>query len=581
MSDDESLQYKKIPLTQQVSWQAPRILQNKGFVADTLIKTLHGYQQIQNLQIGDIVYKNETEQTTITDIFHNDVHQFIRLTKDNVTIDVGDEQQFLSAHRSWMYALCITPHDIFLDHDGLQYSFDSVEMIKEDIRTYSITVDHHIFTATQFDLVTHNSAIVIAPSIILNCVQLFQPVITLFGVTLSLYYFSSYAPPLQQGNTITYPASPEKIYFDTRYQQLQKLKQEFICLHAALKTIKCQFQDQVTLLSYQQLFNNKFIQTYNITAQYEATLDFEDRLQLTEIRQKILYDLEEEICNIQIAIGLFVNEILHRKSTTIEYYNSFIQHNQDPIHQCLKLPNNINYHTIIQYYTFTAICNMLLEEIDSRNKECNIASQCFNFKNEVINKTTNIIEAFNQEKQNIALFQATIEKTKLGNQIKIQNVIIYFKQNQKLACPNINQQINNVKNELHQSFQNKSKNKAQSYPQINPPPKKPDQDDDDREIPRIYVGAKYHAKKASAIKSAAPKNGQDALDFSLPIGPRIRVGISENEIVILARTLLRPQGGSEWHGYATTWDDLESNQESEILKTLKKNGLVKNNGKII
>ena len=100
-------------------------------------------------------------------------------------------------------------------------------------------------------------------------------------------------------------------------------------------------------------------------------------------------------------------------------------------------------------------------------------------------------------------------------------------------------------------------------------------------MPRIYVGAKYHAKNATSTKSAAPTNGQAALDCSFPVSKRIRVGISENEIVVLGRTLMRPEGGSEWHGYATTWDDLNGNQESDIVKTLKKNNLVKNNGKIL
>jgi hypothetical protein len=44
---------------------------------------------------------------------------------------------------------------------------------------------------------------------------------------------------------------------------------------------------------------------------------------------------------------------------------------------------------------------------------------------------------------------------------------------------------------------------------------------------------------------------------------------------------MKPQGGSEWHGYATTWEDLNHNQESDVLKILKRNGLVKNNGKIL
>ncbi|MGZ6254502.1 MAG: hypothetical protein ACXWL5_00750 [Candidatus Chromulinivorax sp.] len=119
-----------------------------------------------------------------------------------------------------------------------------------------------------------------------------------------------------------------------------------------------------------------------------------------------------------------------------------------------------------------------------------------------------------------------------------------------------------------------------SYASIKPP-QKPDQDDDDQEIPRIYVGAKYHAKNATAIKSPAPKNGQAALDFSFQIGPRTRIGISEKQIIVLARTLLKPQGGSEWHGYATTWDDLTKERKQTTQNALIENGLVNSREKIL
>ena len=578
--DDNSFPCQQLPTTTKVSWQAPKILQNKGFTFGTLIKTPCGYEQIQNLKIGDIVCTNHNNQTTtITDIFCNDVHQCIRLTIDEITFNVGYEQKFLSADGIWIDAFAITLHDIFVDHEGFPYSFDTIEFIQQDLRTYTLTVDHHVFIATELDLVTHNSAAIIAPSIILSCIELIQPVITILGVTTSLYYFSSYAQPLQQGNFVVYQASPEKIYFDTRYQQLCKLKQEFLTLHAALKTIKSKFQDQAVLLNYQQLYNNTFTQTYNITAQYEATLDFEDRFELTEIRQKILDDLEEEICNIQIALGLFVNEMIHRKDKAIEYYNT-ITTKADPIHYMLKLPNNITYQAICTYYLFTAICNMMLEEIDNCNQECLLVSKCLNLKSDVLQKTTNIIQALQQTHNNIASYQQAIEKTKLGNQVKMQNVAIYFKQNIKLPYPNINQQLSNAKKDLYQYLQkNQSKSTTQSYLKIKPP-KKPDDDDDD-ENPREYIDAKYHGKNATAKKSAAPKNGQAALDFSLSVGLRRRVGISENQIVILARTRIKPEGGSEWHGYATTWDDLKQDGKDKIRKILKDFGLVDSKGKIL
>ena len=53
-----------------------------------------------------------------------------------------------------------------------------------------------------------------------------------------------------------------------------------------------------------------------------------------------------------------------------------------------------------------------------------------------------------------------------------------------------------------------------------------------------YKDAPYHGKTGNSTKSKAPKDGQAALDDSLPLGENTdrRVGISEGEIVVLDKT---------------------------------------------
>ncbi|MGZ6251356.1 MAG: hypothetical protein ACXWL2_04965, partial [Candidatus Chromulinivorax sp.] len=337
-----------------------------------------------------------------------------------------------------------------------------------------------------------------------------------------------------------------------------------------------------TLLSYQQLFNKNFTPTFNISAQQEADLDFEQRLQLTEIRKQILQDLEDEICNIQISVGLFINEIVTRKNETVIAYNRFIQENKNRTYQQATLSCHLSSDIAAQYYEHVMSCMMFIAEIEDRTKECRLLIELFkqHQSNEIITQTTNIIPALTQEKANIEKSQATIDRTKQDNQKKLQAAHIYFYSHPPL--PDIAHKVTLLQQELHQKLHNNPKEKfqTQTYPSIKPP-QKPDQDDDDQEIPRIYVGAKYHAKNATGIKSPAPKNGQIALVFSLSVGPRRRVGISENQIIILARTLLRPQGGSEWHGYVTTWDDLKKEGKDKIRNILENTGLVDSKGKIL
>jgi hypothetical protein len=96
----------------------------------------------------------------------------------------------------------------------------------------------------------------------------------------------------------------------------------------------------------------------------------------------------------------------------------------------------------------------------------------------------------------------------------------------------------------------------------------------------IYENAPYHHKNSKGLKSACPKNGQKALDESVPIKDTAphRVGISENEIVVLKQT-----SPGKFHGYTTTWKELEQGGTAthKIRDALTENKLVNLSGKIL
>lgn len=88
-----------------------------------------------------------------------------------------------------------------------------------------------------------------------------------------------------------------------------------------------------------------------------------------------------------------------------------------------------------------------------------------------------------------------------------------------------------------------------------------------------YEKAPYH-NNGNAVKSAAPIDGQSALDNSLSLGTKTnrRIGISEGQFVVLDQT---PPG--IYHGHVRSWNELSS-----VMKNvLRKAGLVKKSGKII
>ena len=238
----------------------------EGFLENTLIATPTGYQNIQDLCIGDTIYNENFQEKIITNTFHYFTNSYVQLTINDQIIECAPEQKlYAPLYNQWMQADQLT-----------QKECHAIKVTPQTALIYCLTVQDHTYQVSKHNIIAHNSpAAVIAPSIILHFIQLSQPVLLLLGATVSLYYLSSYNPATEQNNTIVYQASPEKIYFDTRYQQLTKLKQEFLSIHAAVKSIKYQFQDLYHFLNYQQLHTNNYAQTFNITAQQEAELDLD------------------------------------------------------------------------------------------------------------------------------------------------------------------------------------------------------------------------------------------------------------------------------------------------------------------
>ncbi|OJG90995.1 hypothetical protein RV15_GL000991 [Enterococcus silesiacus] len=90
----------------------------------------------------------------------------------------------------------------------------------------------------------------------------------------------------------------------------------------------------------------------------------------------------------------------------------------------------------------------------------------------------------------------------------------------------------------------------------------------------VYKDADYHTGKGNSVKSKKPKNGQDALDNSLPLKDttKRRISLSDDEFVVIDSS-----GDGTFHGHVRTWDELSPKMKA----ILQKAGLVNKKGKII
>lgn len=204
--------------------------------------------------------------------------------------------------------------------------------------------------------------------------------------------------------------------------------------------------------------------------------------------------------------------------------------------------------------------------------------QSHNKNNQLIKQTTNIIPVLTKEKDNTEKSQLVIDKAKKDNNQKLQSIFDYC--TGQMVLPDIAYKITTLKNDLHQKIQQKTKDTSPCYAKSDNIPK--NEGPDDKEISRIYVEAKYHGQYARALKSPAPTNGHAALAKSYQVKPVVRITIDNNEIVILLLSQYIQPKGSGWHGYVTTYEQMNSKPHMrEFINLLIEIGLMRPNGKLI
>jgi len=285
------------------------------------------------------------------------------------------------------------------------------------------------------------------PMIRLSFIQLAHPVLAMLKATTSLYRLNSSAQKIDTKSSSIYTASPEKVYFDSRYQQLKQLKQEFSNIHTGLKSVASNCPTHAQMLVCKSMPYPNLISIITMTAESEYLLDAQDKSALTDIREDILYTMQEDICNLQICIGLYANEFLHRKNETIQYYNNIIKKADNAIYNTIHLPETSSYDDTKKYYRQALICSMLIQEIEERITLLQGLIQFFSkySTNRIINTTSNIIEILDKEKVAIDTSMPVIQTTK-----KDLAAFAYF--GKHTPVPNITQEITAIKTKLHESF---------------------------------------------------------------------------------------------------------------------------------
>ncbi|MGZ6250719.1 MAG: hypothetical protein ACXWL2_01700, partial [Candidatus Chromulinivorax sp.] len=77
----------------------------EGFVENTLVVTPNGYQNIQDLCVGDLIYNEHGQEKTITNTYEYLTDQYLQIDINHEIINCAlDQQLYVPLYQSWIKA---------------------------------------------------------------------------------------------------------------------------------------------------------------------------------------------------------------------------------------------------------------------------------------------------------------------------------------------------------------------------------------------------------------------------------------------------------------------------------------------
>ena len=136
------------------------------FVKGTKVKTENGFENIEDIKIGDKVYSynlnnNSLElKKVLNTIKSNTIDTYI-VTIGGKTVEMSPKHQLYIIDKGWVRAYDLNVNDKLLDVNGKQVSISKIEYKKYDspIDTYNLTIEgNHNYFVTDIQVLVHNAS---------------------------------------------------------------------------------------------------------------------------------------------------------------------------------------------------------------------------------------------------------------------------------------------------------------------------------------------------------------------------------------------------------------------------------------
>lgn len=492
---------------QDISLKTPANLE--GFIAGTMVNTIAGYKGIEELVVGDIVIGHnligDYYERSVVAVGENISSQYIKIFADGETIPAAPNQKFYLPHtNTWIDAKDITPEHVFIKDDGKHCTVEWVEIVDQAVKAYSITVVEHEFAVTTNNIAVHNADFISAGApIVIGVILAFNPITATIGTTVALgtlgaaiYLNSSIAKELptdaqgasSESSTSLKTSLPERTYYESRKQELVRLKQKMTTTLQGIRFASRQCNVQGIYFStmyFDQVVESSAPIARQHSPAQEAALNSAQQLTLRAERQAELTHLENEIINLHIIMAFHVNVLIERKTEARRMLDSALAQDQN-----LVIAWNANIKSTSNPFAMACyenVCRLsgLVEDLESKTKELNLAIEYYknSATDSVIKNTTNISAILAQQEQfaqHDAHYVADIKKY-IDKDKKI--VESYFSQH-KISAKAVEQKIKHEQNkeiafrkskELESALQEKA---GIQYPKA---PEDPDKDKGNRD----------------------------------------------------------------------------------------------------
>lgn len=304
-----------------------------GFCAGILVKTPSGYNPIETLHVGDYLLDPHDQPKRIEGIAFRWVPRYWRVRINSEDIGFGVHQSFYTPSSDWR--TIAESKDISTANGSIKPLYDA-ELIEESTCLYMLTVEDHIFCITTYDLMVHNAeALVVgAVGIALENFAIAPAVISAVQTTLSLSFISYRAlqeycaqqdaqnKEFNELELCQKTRQAERRYFETRKQELEKLRDEFLIVKDGLQSIGagCNGGINFTLLFLRQQTFLQAANPGNLLLTNEMQLSQEQYEKVRTARDMYLNMVEQEIDDLHLIIALHLNEVIENVKQAEHYH---------------------------------------------------------------------------------------------------------------------------------------------------------------------------------------------------------------------------------------------------------------------